>query len=116
MKQIDDCFIRINPYPRIPYSVNVITFSGHGYHIDGDAIAIIPEVDKETQMNGQLRFINMSGIARKFASKKYSLNIFLLSMCRVFFPESKLQNLDEGPFKNLKEDALNVKNKTAGFN
>jgi hypothetical protein len=27
-----------------PYSVNVITFSGHGITFDGDAIAVIPEL------------------------------------------------------------------------
>ena len=25
-----------------PYTVNVVSFSGHGVHIDGDAIAVIP--------------------------------------------------------------------------
>ena len=90
MKQIDDCLNRINPYARIPYSVNVITFSGHGIQVDGEAIAVIPEVEKGSN-EGQLRFINMSGIARKFSSKEYSLNIFLLSMCRLTLPDSKLQ-------------------------
>jgi hypothetical protein len=90
MKQIDDCYNRISPYARLPYSVNVITFSGHGILVDGEAIAVIPEIDKKTK-EGQLRFINMTGIARKFASKEYSLNIFLLSMCRLFLPEKKLE-------------------------
>ena len=48
MKQIDDCYNRINPYARLPYSVNVITFSGHGIQVDGEAIAVIPEVEKES--------------------------------------------------------------------
>ena len=26
-----------------PYAVNVITYSGHGFTLDGDAIAAIPE-------------------------------------------------------------------------
>ena len=29
-----------------PYSVNVITFSGHGFTFDGDAIAAIPEYNE----------------------------------------------------------------------
>ena len=29
-----------------PYTVNVITFSGHGFDYGGDAIAVIPEVPK----------------------------------------------------------------------
>jgi hypothetical protein len=27
-----------------PYTVNVITFSGHGITVDGDAIAVIPDI------------------------------------------------------------------------
>ncbi len=26
-----------------PYTLNVVTFSGHGFTFDGDAIAVIPE-------------------------------------------------------------------------
>ncbi len=28
-----------------PYCVNVVTFSGHGMTFDGDAVAIIPELE-----------------------------------------------------------------------
>ena len=63
-----------------PWTVNVVTFSGHGISVDSDAIAIIPE-----KIEGKLvpRFLNMSGYARKFADKPYSLNIFIMSMCRI---------------------------------
>ena len=70
-----------------PYTVNVISFSGHGIHFDGDAIALMPYCN-----DGQweLQFINMSGIARKFAGIPYSLNIFLCSMCRTELPEKEI--------------------------
>ena len=32
-----------------PFSVNVITFSGHGITFDGDAIAAIPEYQDSTK-------------------------------------------------------------------
>jgi hypothetical protein len=60
----------------------VITFSGHGFDYDGDAIAVIPEKSKEG--NIEARFINMSGLARKFAGSNNTLNIFIMSMCRSF--------------------------------
>ena len=47
-----------------PYTVNVISFSGHGVTVEGDAIAVIPEINGE---QAEAHFINMSGIARKFA-------------------------------------------------
>ncbi len=45
--------------------MNVISFSGHGFTFDGDAIGVIPQIEE----NGEIttRFINFSGIARKFA-------------------------------------------------
>ena len=46
-------------------TVNVFTYSGHGITFEGDAIAVITELDKDG--NIQPRFINLSGIARKFA-------------------------------------------------
>ena len=64
-----------------PYSVNVITFSGHGITFDGDAIAVIPELVPDVE-NKVARYINMSGLARKFASRDNTLKIFILSMCR----------------------------------
>ena len=48
-----------------PYTVNVITFSGHGISLHGDSIAIIPE-KVIGQDVFQTRFINMTGYARKF--------------------------------------------------
>lgn len=78
-------------------NVNVITFSGHGYNINGDTIAVIPEKLNDTDVK-VLRFINMSGIARKLASKKNSVNIFLLSMCRVFKTDEIFHHLDYDAF------------------
>ena len=43
-----------------PYTVNVITYSGHGITLEGDAIGVIPEI--ETVENQHVtRFINFSG-------------------------------------------------------
>lgn len=53
-----------------PFSVNVITFTGHGITFDGDAIAVIPEYQEKPIDEGQkkvLRFINLSDWARKFS-------------------------------------------------
>ena len=30
-----------------PYTVNVITYSGHGFSFNGDTIALIPELSKD---------------------------------------------------------------------
>ena len=62
-----------------PYVVNVISFSGHGMTFDGDAIAVIPELSEDPHPP---RFINISALARKFAGKNRTINIFLMSMCR----------------------------------
>ena len=61
--------------------MNVFTFSGHGITFEGDAIAVITELD--AQENLVTRFINISGMARKFAQCKHTISIFILSMCRV---------------------------------
>ena len=67
-----------------PYSVNFITYSGHGITFDGDAIAAIPEYEDETKTEPKiLRFINFSDWARRFAERKNTLTIFILSMCRI---------------------------------
>ena len=63
-----------------PYTVNVISFSGHGINFDGDTIALMPQFSNGVY---ETRFINLSGFARKFAAIPYSLNIFLCSMCRL---------------------------------
>jgi hypothetical protein len=43
-----------------PFTVNVITYSGHGIALEGDAIGVIPEI--ETVNNEHVaRFINFSG-------------------------------------------------------
>jgi len=69
---------------RNPFVVNVITFSGHGITFDGDAIAVIPEYnDNSNKDEKDIRFINLSDWARRFAEIKYTLSIFILSMCRV---------------------------------
>jgi hypothetical protein len=44
MKKIDVLFDRTLGVGLNPYTVNVITFSGHGIDISGDAIAVIPEL------------------------------------------------------------------------
>jgi hypothetical protein len=69
-----------------PYTVNVISYSGQGFSYHGDEIAVIPEyIDPNNIHKGTYaRFINFSGLARKFAEKKNSINIFILSKCRVF--------------------------------
>ena len=62
----------------------------------------------------------MSGYARKFAQKKYSLNIFIMSMCRVYIDRDSLnkiesnQDIDATAFSYFKEDALG-KNTCQGF-
>jgi hypothetical protein len=50
-----------------PYVVNVITFSGHSISLNGETIFVVPE----TEAGGTqkiARFINVSGLARKFSS------------------------------------------------
>jgi hypothetical protein len=56
-----------------PFKVNVISFSGHGITFDGDAIGVIPQIEKKREYFFEKdqyapRFINFSGYARKFAS------------------------------------------------
>ncbi len=70
---------------RNPYTVNVITFSGHGFTLNGDTIAVIPEYnsnEKEKSDKKEARFINFSGLARKLAQCKHTLNIFIMSIGR----------------------------------
>ncbi len=55
---------------RNPFTVNVITFSGHGFTLNGDTIAVIPEYDSNDKGKSgkkEARFINFSGLARKLA-------------------------------------------------
>ncbi len=66
-----------------PFVVNVITFAGHGITYDGDAIAVIPEYKDQQNKDKVLRFINFSDWARRLAQKRYTINIFILSMCRI---------------------------------
>ena len=99
-----------------PYTVNVITFSGHGITHEGDAIAVIPQFGQIINLDNlgkDARFINMSGIARKFAQKNYSINIFLMSMCRNFANVKEQENEEDIEnsaqaelYKHLKADAL----------
>jgi hypothetical protein len=85
-----------------PFTVNVVTFSGHGITFDGDAIAAIPEYleEQKTDVNQEkvLRFINFSDWARRFAQIKNTLTIFILSMCRIEVEKSvkeKVYAVDE---------------------
>ena len=68
-----------------PYTVNYITYSGHGITFNGDAIAVFTEYQKvgEKELIQVFRFINFSHWARAFATVKNTLSIFNLSMCRV---------------------------------
>jgi hypothetical protein len=67
-----------------PFVVNFITYSGHGITFDGDAIAAIPEFQDNSNTDQKvLRFINFSDWARRFAERKNTLTIFILSMCRI---------------------------------
>jgi hypothetical protein len=82
LKQTDELLAKCSGIGINPFSVNVITYSGHGIHFNGDAIAVIPEIQPDAD-NKVTRFINMSGLARKFASIDNTMTIFILSMCRV---------------------------------
>jgi hypothetical protein len=44
IKQADELLARCSGFGANPYSVNVITYSGHGITFDGDAIAVLPEI------------------------------------------------------------------------
>ena len=66
-----------------PFAVNFITYSGHGITFDGDAIAAIPEFEDKTKSQKVLWFINLTDWAWRFAEKKNTLTIFILSMCRI---------------------------------
>ncbi len=68
-----------------PLAINVISFHGHGIKFKGDPIAVIYE--KTWNGKHEARFINMAGIARKFANLDNTINIFLMSMCRVDLEE-----------------------------
>jgi hypothetical protein len=57
------------------------TYSGHGITFEGDAIAILSELDN-TKGERVPRFINFSKYARYLACKDYTFNIFILSICR----------------------------------
>jgi hypothetical protein len=43
MDKLDNMVSRCDGIGKNPYTVNVITYSGHGFTFDGDAIAAIPE-------------------------------------------------------------------------
>ncbi len=119
---------RCSGFGKNPYTVNVITFSGHGLTYDGDTIAVIPELPDRASTEKDLRFINMSGIARKFAAKNYSINLFLMSMCRSRFDERQLKEIYEkskdlengeenGPtfiYKYLNQDTLSKADRHIG--
>ena len=69
-----------------PFVINVISFHGHGFKFKGDPIAVLYEETKDEQF--EARFVNMGGVARKFANLDYTINIFLMSMCRVDLEEN----------------------------
>ncbi len=69
-----------------PYVVNVITFTGYGFTLGGDYIFIVPETSEKDRLVKLVRFINVSGLARKFASRKFALNLFILNTVTVPAP------------------------------
>ena len=84
VEQLEKMYDRCDGIGENPFTVNVITFSGHGITFDGDAIAGIPEYETKDKDQGKvLRFINFTAWARKFAERKNTLTIFILSMCRI---------------------------------
>ncbi len=104
---MDELLTKHKSNDKNPYTVNFITYSGHGFTCEGDAIAVIPEYDEYSQ-KGIVRFINFSGYARRFANNTNNLSIFLMSMCRVYIPT------DSDFYRNLKNDALNKQQKYQG--
>lgn len=122
-KILDQIQIIENNSPGIgqnPYTVNVITYSGHGIDYGGDAIAVIPEYLEKDAPQKSARFINLSGIARRLAAKNRTINIFLLSMCRIHVTENIEQKIvadetEASVYKHLKEDALGKTNRHEGY-
>ena len=43
LKLIDSQYDNCSGIGKNPYTVNIITFSGHGINCNGDAIAVIPQ-------------------------------------------------------------------------
>ena len=81
LKQFDEMINRSIGEGLNPYTANVVSFSGHGLHMDGDAIAVIPQTIGEDE--GEARFINLSAYARKLAAQNNTLSVFICSMCRI---------------------------------
>ncbi len=82
--ELEGLISRCDGIGKNPFAVNFITYSGHGITFDGEAIAAIPEYQDETKKEPKvLRFINFSDWARRFAERKNTLTIFILSMCRI---------------------------------
>ena len=78
LEKIDQMLGACQGIGKNPFVVNVITFSGHSICSNGDVIFVVPE----TEASGThkiSRFINVSGLARKFAETKYILNIFIMN-------------------------------------
>jgi hypothetical protein len=51
-----------------PFTLNLISFTGHGLTFDGDAIGVIPQLEKiEEEIKATTRFINFSGYGRRLA-------------------------------------------------
>jgi hypothetical protein len=63
MNKFDEIFNNKSAQKNSPIKVNVISFSGHGFTYDGDAIAVIPQKEKKEDNNEIIttRFINFSG-------------------------------------------------------
>lgn len=105
----------------------MITLSGYGFTLKGDYIFVVPEYPDKDQVELKVaRFINVSGLARKFASRKYALNLFILNTVTVQPPtlpeesDDMLMSIDEekyssNPFKYLKNDAFGKDNLFQGY-
>lgn len=93
MKKFEEFHKRTLGSGKNPYTVNFFTFSGHGLEYDGDAIAVIPEFSDDKTEVKNARFINMSGLARRFAGINYTLNIFILSQCRIYLSEEDIHKI-----------------------
>ena len=91
-----------------PYVLNVITFSGHSISCDGETIFVVPEISVGGD-NRVARFINVSDLARKFASTKYILSIFIMNTSTIPYKNNDVQmegSEPSSPFQYLYEDAL----------
>ena len=78
LNRIDEMLSACIGIGKNPFVVNVVTFSGHSILADGDTIFVVPE----SEVGGDhktARFINVSGLARKFAERNNTLSVFIMN-------------------------------------